>query len=52
MTNILIIEDDIPLAQGMELALREDERSFVLCHKLQDARTTLETEKAAERMLL
>ena len=41
MTHIIIIEDDISLAQGIALGLREDGRQFTLCHSLGAARQAL-----------
>lgn len=38
MTNILIIEDDKDLREGMELALRREEFFFTLCGNLKEAR--------------
>lgn len=39
--NILVIEDDLPLAQGIALALREEGRKFRLCRNLKDAKAAL-----------
>lgn len=41
MISILVIEDDRSLAQGIELALHESDRRFILCHDLASARTAL-----------
>lgn len=38
MTNILIIEDDKDLREGIELALRREEFCFTLCGNLKEAR--------------
>lgn len=51
MISILIVEDDRGLAQGIELALREPDRRFMLCHDLASAREALETQ-AFDLMLL
>jgi len=51
MTHIIIIEDDMSLAQGIALALREDGRQFTLCHSLGAARQALGGE-VFELMLL
>lgn len=39
--HILIIEDDVALARGIELALREEGRIFTLCHSLAHGRIAL-----------
>lgn len=39
--NILILEDDIPLCRGIELALKDGGRAFTLCHDVFSARQTL-----------
>lgn len=39
--HILILEDDISLARGIELALQEEGRRFTLCHTLAAGRTAL-----------
>lgn len=41
MKNILVVEDDKGLREGMELALRREEFSFVLCESLTQAREAL-----------
>lgn len=41
MPDILIIEDDVSLARGIELALREEGREFALCNNLRDGRAAL-----------
>jgi DNA-binding response OmpR family regulator len=40
-TNILIVEDDVPLCRGIELTLKEAGRVFTLCRALSDARRVL-----------
>ena len=42
MNRILIVEDDIALAKGIELALKGEDRAFTLCHTLGTARAVLE----------
>jgi DNA-binding response OmpR family regulator len=39
--TILILEDDIALCKGIELALAAPDRRFLLCHDLGEARTAL-----------
>ena len=51
MNNIIIIEDDTALADGIELALREDNRKFAVYHNLSDAKRAL-SETTFDLMLL
>lgn len=41
MKEILIVEDDRPLGEGVRLALQSGELSPILCHSLQEARRLL-----------
>ena len=40
--NILILEDDIALCKGVELALAATERQFTLCHNISGAKAALQ----------
>jgi DNA-binding response OmpR family regulator len=40
--NILIIEDDVALCNGVKLALASDERRFLLCHNISEAKAMLQ----------
>lgn len=51
MLSILVIEDDRALARGIELALREPDRRFTLCHDVASARANL-TEQVFDLMIL
>lgn len=42
MKNILIVEDDKALAEGIVLVLRQDGFSFQCCHNVKDAKKVLE----------
>jgi len=39
--NILILEDDIALCKGIELALANSDRQFTLCHNIGNAKTII-----------
>ena len=41
MKNILVVEDDRGLREGIELALRRDEFAFTLCESMGIARTAI-----------
>ena len=41
MKNILVVEDDRGLREGIELALRRDEFAFTLCESMGKARTAI-----------
>lgn len=51
MYNILIIEDDSALARGIELALREEGRTFFACRTLADGRAVI-AEKQLDLLIL
>jgi DNA-binding response OmpR family regulator len=40
--SILILEDDIALCKGMELALKAPGREFLLCHSVASAKTQMQ----------
>jgi len=40
MTNILIVEDDAPLSNGIILVLQENERQFTQCFDISSANLT------------
>lgn len=42
MHNILIIEDDVSLANGIALGLKKDERTFTVCHNIADGRSAIQ----------
>ncbi|HHX67802.1 MAG: response regulator transcription factor [Miniphocaeibacter sp.] len=42
MKKILIVEDDIDLAEGIEIALGKDELQFFLCTNIKEARNIME----------
>ena len=44
MKNILIVEDDKALAEGIVLVLQQDGFVFRCCHSAKEARKMLETE--------
>lgn len=52
MKNILVVEDDKGLREGIELALRREELNFILCENLMQARKTLSTRKDIDLILL
>ena len=39
---VMILEDDIDLAEGIELSLQSDELNFVICETIAEARKALE----------
>lgn len=45
MKNILIVEDDLSLAQGIQLTLKESERAFAHCTHLAHARHALSAQR-------
>lgn len=43
--TVLILEDDIDLAEGIELSLQSEELNFVICSTIADARTVIPKQK-------
>ena len=43
--NIMILEDDVDLAEGIELSLQSEELSFVTCSTINDARVAMKEQK-------
>lgn len=43
--TVLILEDDIDLAEGIELSLQSEELNFVICSTIADARTVIPEQK-------
>ena len=52
MKNILVVEDDRGLREGIELALRRDEFAFTLCESMGKARTAIMDGTAFDLVLL
>lgn len=52
MKNILVVEDDKGLREGIELALRREELDFILCENLMQARKVLLERKDIDLILL
>ena len=52
MKNILVVEDDRGLREGIELALRREEFSFMLCESLTQARKALAESQCFDLILL
>lgn len=52
MKNILVVEDDKGLREGIELALRRDEFGFTLCENMEKARAALLGEIVFDLVLL
>ncbi len=52
MKRILVIEDDRGLREGIELALRREEFTFILCESLAQARETLSKTQDPDLILL
>ena len=43
--SILILEDDVDLAEGIELSLQCEELNFIICSTIADARKTIPEQK-------
>lgn len=43
--TVLILEDDIDLAEGIELSLQNEELAFVMCSTIEEARTAIQNQK-------
>ena len=43
--TILILEDDVDLAEGIELSLQCEELNFIICSTIADARKTIPEQK-------
>lgn len=43
--NIMILEDDVDLAEGIELSLQSEELNFVICSTINDARVAMKEQK-------
>ncbi len=43
--QVLILEDDIDLAEGISLSLQGDDMEFILCHTIKEARAALKNKK-------
>ena len=43
--TVLILEDDVDLAEGIELSLQTDELNFVICSAIAEARTMISKQK-------
>lgn len=43
--KVLILEDDVDLAEGIELSLQSEELNFVICSTIADARTVIPKQK-------
>lgn len=52
MKNILVVEDDRGLREGIELALRREEFDFILCENLMQARRALSERQDIDLILL
>lgn len=42
---VLVLEDDVDLAEGIELSLQGEELSFVICSTIADAKTAIQKQK-------
>lgn len=43
--QILVLEDDIDLAEGISLSLQGDDMEFILCHTIREAREVVKNQK-------
>lgn len=43
--TVLILEDDVDLAEGIELSLQSEELNFIICSTIADARTAIPKQK-------
>ncbi len=43
--QILVLEDDIDLAEGISLSLQGDDMEFILCHTIREAREVVQNKK-------
>lgn len=43
--NVMVLEDDIDLAEGIELSLQSDGLNFVICSTIEDARIAMQEQK-------
>lgn len=43
--TVLILEDDVDLAEGIELSLQSEELNFMICFTIADARTAIQKQK-------
>ncbi len=43
--TVMILEDDVDLAEGIELSLQSEELSFVICSSIADAKKAIQKEK-------
>ncbi len=52
MKNILIVEDDRGLREGIELALKREDFTFVLCESISEAEAAIEAQPELDLILL
>jgi DNA-binding response OmpR family regulator len=50
--SVLILEDDVALCRGIELALAAPDRLFVLCHDIKEAQTALDEDGQPDLFIL
>lgn len=43
--NVMVLEDDVDLAEGIELSLQSDGLNFVICSTIEDARIAMQEQK-------
>lgn len=43
--NVMVLEDDVDLAEGIELSLQSEELNFVICSTIEDARLAMQEQK-------